>query len=102
MKNYTDTSFDKHYIRILRNDKKQADKFLKNSVREYNKTNDVKILMKTIRVLVQVKGWDEIAKKIGVKRQSLIQSLSEKGNPTIKTLSQVSEELGLKIGLTFA
>ena len=48
-------------------------------------------------MVARAEGMTQMAKKTGITRQSLYQSLSSEGNPTTETLLSVTRALGLKL-----
>lgn len=50
-------------------------------------------------IVARSKGMTEIAKRTGIARQALYQSLSEVGNPTLTTLTAVLDALGLRLAI---
>ena len=59
--------------------------------------NDPKHIARALGVVARSKGMTNIAKKSGVGRQALYNSLSENGNPTLETLVGVLGALGLEL-----
>jgi len=52
-------------------------------------TNDAGHIANAIGLAAKSRGMAEIAEKAGLSREQLYKSLSEKGNPTLKTLLSV-------------
>lgn len=61
--------------------------------------NDPTLLRLALGDIAKAKGMSDIAKQIGVNRQSLYKSLSTNGNPSFETINQVIHALGLKIAI---
>ena len=59
--------------------------------------NDPKHIASALGDVARSKGMSDIAKKSGLGRQALYNSLSENGNPTLETLVGVLEALGLQL-----
>lgn len=59
--------------------------------------NDPKHIASALGDVARSKGMSEIARKAGVGRQALYNSLSENGNPTLETLTSVLSALGLQL-----
>lgn len=55
--------------------------------------------LKALRNVARVRTMSEVAKETGLQRESLYRSLSERGNPTLQTLSSVLQVMGLKIAI---
>ena len=47
-------------------------------------------------------GVGNLAGRIGIKRPSLYKILSKNGNPTLETLQEILEPLGLRVSVTLA
>ena len=52
---------------------------------------------KELGVVARAKGMKNIAKETGLSREQLYRSLSDQGNPTLKTIILVMNSLGLDI-----
>jgi probable addiction module antidote protein len=61
--------------------------------------NDPQHITSALGDVARSKGMTEIAKKAGLGRQALYNSLSENGNPTLETLLAVLTALGLELGV---
>ena len=65
---------------------------------EYEKDDNLAAFLKAICTVVEAQGGiGALSEKINVNRQHLYRSLSEKGNPTIRTLHAILNGLGLKL-----
>lgn len=60
-------------------------------------TGDAAFIAKALGVVARAKGVSELARQTGLSRQQLYDGLSERGNPTLKTLIAVMQALGLTI-----
>lgn len=60
-------------------------------------TGDASYIAKAIGVVAKARGMADLARDTGLARQQLYKSLSEDGNPTLKTMLAVTSALGLKI-----
>lgn len=49
-------------------------------------TGDAANIAKAMEVVARAKGMTELAKETGLAREQLYKSLSERGNPTLKTM----------------
>jgi len=56
--------------------------------------NDARHVARALGDVAHSKGMSEIARKSGLGRQALYNALSEKGNPTLETLTSVLTALG--------
>ena len=62
---------------------------------------DIKTYLTALRKVVEARGgMASIAKKTHLSRETLYRTLSNRGNPTIKTLHAVLKATGLKFGVT--
>src|SRR5947209_18457646 len=55
------------------------------------------MFLKALLNVVQSRQVTTVAKKAGVKRESIYRAFSTRGNPTLDTLNSVLDALGLKI-----
>lgn len=53
--------------------------------------------LEALNTIARSKGMAKIAEETGISRESLYQSLSDKGNPCLKTLWKVLDALGCAI-----
>ncbi len=60
-------------------------------------TNDSGYIENSIGVVTKSKGMADIARKTGLSREQLYKSLSQKGNPTLKTFLSVLSSVGFEI-----
>ena len=61
-------------------------------------TGDPGYISKALGVVARAKGMTSVAKEAGLSREQLYRSLSDNGNPTLKTIIKTRRSLGL--GLT--
>ena len=61
-------------------------------------TEDPARISKALGVVARIKGMANVAGETGLSREQLYNSLSEKGNPTLKTIIKIMQSWG--IGLT--
>ena len=61
--------------------------------------NDPKMFLQALNIIARAKGMTRLAEETGIPRESLYQSLSEKGNPCFSTLWKVAEALGCTLVL---
>lgn len=59
--------------------------------------NDAAFLAKAVGDVARAMGMSALADKAGLKRESLYKALSEKGNPTLDTLTKVFGAMGLRL-----
>ena len=58
-------------------------------------TGDAGYIAKAMGVAARAKGMTELARETGLSREQLYRSLSEKGNPRLKTLLAVMKAMGV-------
>ncbi len=58
---------------------------------------DSTLLQAALGDIAKARGMTNIAREIGVSRESLYKSLSASGNPSFQTIAKVSRALGLQI-----
>ena len=61
------------------------------------KTGNASHIAKAIGVIAKAKGMTQLAEETGLSREQLYRSLSEEGNPTLKTTLSVLHALGLSM-----
>lgn len=54
-------------------------------------------ILSTLNALARAQGMTDMAKKVGMKRQSLYAALGPRGNPTLDNLLAIIRALGLKL-----
>jgi len=72
----------------------EAYEYLKNALKNYEKDRDERLLLLALRRVAEAVGVRKISEKTGLTRQSIYKALSEKGNPTLKTLDAILKALG--------
>jgi probable addiction module antidote protein len=69
------------------------------SIAEYLKAswemNDPEVFLAALATAAKARGMTQLAKEIGVCRESLYKSLSPEGNPSFKTVFKIATALGL-------
>ena len=91
--------FDEIRLKYLR-DQKEARYAVKLALEEFEKDNDVEVLLDTLRLVAQAQGGlANLARKASVSRQALHEALSPKGNPRLRTFQNVLGGLGLRMTL---
>ncbi len=60
---------------------------------------DDRLLLLALRDVVKSKGFANVAKRAGLRRETLYQALSEDGNPRLSTLCGVLGELGMRLSV---
>lgn len=90
---------DQTVIELLREDPTFADEYLSAALDEVDKPGGREALLAALRHIAEAHGMAEVAKRAGIKRESLYRALSPKGNPTIKTLLAITNAVGLKLSV---
>ncbi|SFV17393.1 addiction module antidote protein [Pseudoduganella namucuonensis] len=60
-------------------------------------TGDPNYIAKALGVVARAKGMAQVARQAGLSREQLYRSLSEQGNPTLKTALAVMRAVGLEL-----
>jgi probable addiction module antidote protein len=60
---------------------------------------DPRMLMMALRNVAEARGVKEVAEETGLNRQTLYKTLSEKGNPTLQTLTALLHSFGLRLSV---
>ena len=95
MRRKASKSHDKSMIEDLRNDPEFAAEYLKAALED---SDEPQVLLIALRRLAEAKGGvARVAKRAGIKRESLYRALSERGNPRLSTLTAVMKAVGLKL-----
>ncbi len=88
-------SHEKRVVEELRVDPEYAREFLKAALEEEGPA----VVQIALRQLAIACGMANVARAAGVSREALYRALSERGNPTLKTVSAVAEVMGLRVTL---
>lgn len=92
----------KWLIDYLKN-KKAALAYLQVSLDEYNKDHDREVFMLALKNVAMAQGGiGHLASETHLNREHLYRLLSGKGNPTLDTLTNILEVLGVRIKLAAA
>lgn len=75
----------------------KTDKDIQEFLEGVVSTGDTSDFMHALNIAARAKGIAQIAKQVGVTRNSLYKSLSEKGNPRFETISKIVEALGCRL-----
>lgn len=62
-------------------------------------TGDPAFIADALGVIARAKGMADIAKQTGLSRETLYRTLSQKGNPNLKTLIAIVNALGVELRL---
>jgi len=84
-------------------DPSEAAEYLRVSLEAYEQDGNLDAFLMALRTVADAQGGiSELSKKTNLNRQHLYRSLSENGNPTIRTLDTILHSLGLKLSITKA
>ena len=61
---------------------------------------DDKLLLVALRNVVKSRGFAKVAQGAGLRRETLYQSFSKRGNPRLSTLNSVLAQLGMRLSVT--
>jgi len=79
-------------------DPAEAAEYLTAALEEYENDGNLPSFLTAIRTVVEAQGGiGKLADKTKLNRQHLYRSLSEKGNPTIRTLNLILQNIGVKL-----
>lgn len=94
------SGFDNWVIENLKSDPQLADEYLNQIIKDFDKDEDITIFLSALKKVAKAKGWTNLEKETGISRQSLYKSLSQKGNPRIKTFLAIINSLGYHLNIT--
>lgn len=90
-------SRDAEIIETLRADPAYAEVYLQTALEEIYEEGGVPAFLTALRRVIEARGGvTEIAKKSGITRQHIYKALSENGNPTIGTLTEITRAAGVR------
>lgn len=85
-------------IAELREDPAYAEIYLQTALEDIYEPGGVAAFLTALRRVIEARGGiGEIAKKSGLGRQNIYRALSENGNPTIKTLTEITRAAGVRL-----
>ncbi|MBP2167875.1 putative addiction module antidote protein [Erwinia toletana] len=91
-------SHDDALIAELREDPEYAEVYLQTALEDIYEEGGVGAFPTVLRHVVEARGViGEIAKKSGLSRQQRYRTLSENGNPTITTLTEITRAAGVRL-----
>ena len=84
-------------------DPKRAKFAMKVAMEEFEKDNNVEILLDTLRLVAQAQGGiAKLARKAEVSRKAIHEALSADGNPRLRTFQSMLSGLGLRMSVKAA
>lgn len=79
-------------------DPKRAKFAMKMALEDFEKDNNLEILLDTLRLVAQAQGGiATLAKKTSISRQALNEALSPHGNPRLRNFQNVLGSMGLRM-----
>ncbi len=93
-------SHEEAMVALLREDPAFANEYLAVELEEANEAGGQQALLRALRHVALAQGMETVAKRAGVRRESLSRSLSGRGNPTLETLLAVLSAAGLRLAVT--
>lgn len=79
---------------LLASDPEFAAEYLKAAIED---TEEPRAFLLALRNLAEALGMQRISELTGINRESLYRILSQRGNPTLKTLNAILQSIGLKL-----
>jgi probable addiction module antidote protein len=87
-------------VERLRENPQEAIAYLDVALEEYEGDGDTELLLKALRNVTEAQGGiPELARRVGMNRQSLYKALSSRGNPRLSTIGRVLHGLGYRLTL---
>lgn len=84
----------------LRSDPEQAYAYLQVALEEFGEDGNTEHFMVALRNVAEARGGvPELARQVDMGKTSLYKVLSEKGNPTLSTISTILHGLGYRLAL---
>lgn len=83
-------------ILLCGGDKRSQQRDIETAKRHALETGDAAYIAKALGVVARAHGMSELAEETGLAREQLYTSLSEGGNPTLKTFLAIVHALGLE------
>jgi probable addiction module antidote protein len=90
-------SHDDAVIALLRSDPTFANDYLNAALQEQDLEGGKEAMLTALRQIAKAQGFNAIAEKAGVPRESVYRALSPNGNPRMTTLLAVLKGAGLKL-----
>lgn len=85
-------------ITELRADPAYAEIYLQTALEDIYEEGGVPAFLTALRRVIEARGGvGEISKRSGLARQNIYRALSAEGNPTIKTLTEITRAAGVRL-----
>jgi probable addiction module antidote protein len=89
---------DTQLIEELRADPAYAEIYLQTALEDIYEDGGVPAFLTALRRVIEARGGvGEISKRSGLARQNIYRALSADGNPTIKTLTEITRAAGVRL-----
>ena len=89
---------DALFIEELRADPLYAEVYLQTALEDIYEEGGVPAFLTALRRVVEARGGvGEISRRSGLARQNIYRALSIEGNPTIKTLTEITRAAGIRL-----
>lgn len=94
----TAVSHDDAMVAELRANPDYAEIYLQTALEDIYEEGGIAAFLIALRRVVEARGGiSEISRKSGLSRQQLYKTLSEKGNPTLTTLTEITRAAGVRL-----
>lgn len=91
-------SHDDAMVAELRENPDYAEIYLQTALEDIYEEGGIAAFLIALRRIVEARGGiSEISRKSGLSRQQLYKTLSEKGNPTLTTLTEITRAAGVRL-----
>ncbi|WP_066747877.1 DNA-binding protein [Proteus myxofaciens] len=92
---------DHHMVKELRENPGYAEIYLQTALEDIYEPGGIGAFLIVLRQIIDAHGGvGEIAKKSGLSRQHIYRALSENGNPTLTTLTEITRAVGVRLAST--
>ena len=89
---------DVQLIEELRNDPGYAEIYLQTALEDIYEEGGIPAFLTALRRVIEARGGvGEISRRSGLARQNIYRALSAEGNPTIKTLTEITRAAGVRL-----
>ena len=89
---------DDAMVAELRENPDYAEIYLQTALEDIYEEGGIAAFLIALRRVVEARGGiSEISRKSGLSRQQLYKTLSEKGNPTLTTLTEITRAAGVRL-----
>ena len=93
--------WDDFVVEQFKKDKDFAKRSIKNELLQFQKTGEVKYLIKNINRASKAFGINNLEKEVGISRQAIHAIISEKSMPRFDTALLILRALGYQLNISF-